>query len=156
MRVQRSAAKRHMEQFRLPRVDLGGGSVHVWAAYSSKGKTTLKVLEQNVNAAVYRDILEENMIPWAQRMYGDNFRFQNDHAPAHRARLATNFLARSDILTPPQPSCSPDCNPIEHPWNDLGCAVRRLVVQSTSPRGLGDMLTEELQRIPPKSSSSPR
>ena len=103
-----------MEQFRLPRVDLGGGSVHVWAAYSSKGKTTLKVLEQNVNAAVYRDILEENMIPWAQRMYGDNFRFQNDQAPAHRERLATNFLVRSDILTLPQPSCSPDCNPIEH------------------------------------------
>ena len=105
-------------------VALGGGSVHVWAAFTCEGKTTLKVLEQNVNAAVYRDILEENMIPWARGVYGDN-----------RARLVTNFLARSDILTPPQPSCSPDCNPIEHLWNDLGCAVRRLVVQSTSPRG---------------------
>ena len=120
MRVWRSAAKTHMEQFRLPRVALGGGSVHVRAAFSCEGKTTLKVLEQNVNTAVYRDILEENMIPWAQGVYGDNFRFQNDNAPVHRARLVKNFLARSDILILPQPSCSPDCNPIEHMCFYLG------------------------------------
>lgn len=148
IRVRRLAAERNMEQFRLPKVASGGGSVHVWAAFSSEGKSTLKVLEQNVNGAVYRDILEENMIPWAQGLYGRNFRFQDDNAPAHRARLVMDFLARHDILTLQQPSCSPDCNPIEHLWDDLGRAVRRRALQPTNLRELGRMLTEEWDRIP--------
>ena len=53
-----------MEKFRLPRVDPCVGIVHVWVAVSCEGNATLKVLEQNVNAAVYRDIPEVNLIPW--------------------------------------------------------------------------------------------
>ena len=148
VRVRRLRTEGHIEQARLPRVASGGGSVHVWAAFSSEGKSTLKILEENVNAAVYRDILEAEMVPWAEGLYGRNFRFQDDNAPAHRARLVTDFLAQNDIMTLQQPSCSPDCNPIEHLWDDLGRAVRSRGVQPTNLRQLGEMLTEEWERIP--------
>ncbi|KAL0177785.1 hypothetical protein M9458_026679, partial [Cirrhinus mrigala] len=48
-------------------------SVMVWGAMSAA-----------VNAASYQEILEHFMLPSAEKLYGDDFIFQHDLAPAHR------------------------------------------------------------------------
>jgi hypothetical protein len=49
-------------------------SVMVWAAISSKGKTPLVFIEQGVkiNGEVYRDMLREHLLPWAEEVFGDD------------------------------------------------------------------------------------
>ncbi len=49
---------------------------------SSAGVGPLCFLKSTVNAAIYQDILEHFMLPSADKLYGDDFIFQQDLAPA--------------------------------------------------------------------------
>ena len=82
-------------------------------------KTPLTVPEGNVNTVVYRDILETQCLPYAIRVYGNNFQLQDDNARPHRALLVREFLDAEDVQQMPWPDCSPDTNPIEHAWDAL-------------------------------------
>nr|XP_041632354.1 uncharacterized protein LOC121502717 [Drosophila kikkawai] len=72
--------RRHCEQ-----------SLMVWGGICANGKTPLIFIDQAVksNQEVYRrDILETVVLPWAQQHFGDTeWTFQQDSAPAHRAKL---------------------------------------------------------------------
>ena len=59
-----------------------------------------------------------------------------------------DFLHEHDVGTLPQPSVSPDTNPIEHLWDELGHAVRNRGIPPTNLRQLGQALVEEWNRIP--------
>ncbi len=58
-------------------------SVMIWAAMSSAGIGPLCFLKSTVNAAIYQDILENFMLPAADKLYGDaDFILQQDvHLP---------------------------------------------------------------------------
>ena len=92
----------------------GGGSVHVWGASHPDGASDLVVLDRNVTGVLYRDILDQNLIPFSREYFQDNFRNQDDNAPVHRARFVRDFLVQEQIHTLHQPPLSPDCNPIKH------------------------------------------
>ena len=64
----------------------------IWAGIHYGGKTPLVVPDGNVNAAAYRDILEFHCLPYARRVYGHNFRLQDDNARPHRATAVREFL----------------------------------------------------------------
>ena len=129
-------------------VAAGGGSIHVWGAFCSSGLSQLVVLDQNVTGVVYRDILEQHLLPFAQGLFQNNFRFQHNNAPAYTAHVVQDFLHEHDVGTLPQPSVSPDTNPIEHLWDELGRAVRNRGIPPTNLRQLGQALVEEWNRIP--------
>lgn len=148
LRVRRRAGERLLDECVRSRVAAGGGSVHVWGAFSSHGKPDLVVLRQNVTGAVYQGILEQQLLPWARQEFGNNFRFQDDNAPAHRARLVRNFLQDQEVNALEQPSLSPDLNPIEHLWDELGRAIRRRRVKPTNLRQLEQALIQEWAAIP--------
>jgi transposase len=97
---------------------------------------------------VYRGILEKHLLPFTQGLFQNNFRFQHDNAPAHTSRVVQTFLQEHDIDTLPQPSVSPDTNPIEHLWDELGRAVRNRDIPPTNLQQLGQSLVEEWDRIP--------
>ena len=107
-------------------VAYGGGSVHVWGAICSAGQSHLVLLDRNVNGAVYRDILANSLLPFARRVFGDNFRYQDDNARPHRARVVEDYCAQNGIQGMEQPARSPDLNPIEHVWSDMSRALNTM------------------------------
>jgi hypothetical protein len=58
-----------------------------WGCIIFNGVGTLATVNGNINAAKYIEILEENLWPVIVRHYPEeNYIFQDDNAPVHRAR----------------------------------------------------------------------
>lgn len=108
-------------------------SVMVSVAVSALGSTELFFIDPGVkiNGAYYRDVLlRENMLPAIKELTGNEFFvFQQDSAPAHRAKPTVEYLRRetpefiSPLLWPPN---SPDLNPVDYKiWGVLQERVYR-------------------------------
>jgi hypothetical protein len=83
-----------------------------------------------IDGAYYRDVLlSQHLLPAIRRLAGDIFVFQQDSAPAHRARATVEFLRHStpEFISPDLwPPNSPDLNPVDYKiW---GC-LQHLVYQ---------------------------
>ena len=126
----------------------GGGSVMVWGGIHHGGKTELVVPEENVNAAMYRDILENHCLPHARQVYGNNFRLQDDNARPHRANAVRQFLEAEGVEQLEWPACSPDMNPIEHAWDVIGRAINERDNAPETLQELAEALTEEWNALP--------
>lgn len=125
-----------------------GGSVMVWGGISSGGRTELIILQGNLNAARYQqEILDPVAIPYV-RALGPNAMLQDDNARPHRARIITDHLIQQGIQRMEWPACSPDLNPIEHLWDQLGRAVRERTDDVTTLQDLARILVEEWDAIP--------
>lgn len=111
----------------------GGGSVHVWGGITQFHKTDLVILNGNVNANTYiQTVLQPVLLPFIQQHFPNgNFEFQHDNAPAHRARITTQFLQANQINVLDWPPLSPDMSPIEHVWDELG---RRVYARNPPPQ----------------------
>jgi hypothetical protein len=148
VRVRRLVGERYQDDCVQETIAHGGGSVHVWGAMHAGGKSQLVVLEENVNGARYRGILQQHLLPWARATFGGNFAFQDDNAPPHGARVTINFLEQEGVQMRPQPAKSPDVNPIEHLWDELQRAVDQRDVQHATLDDLAAALTEEWGNLP--------
>ena len=125
-----------------------GGGIMVWGGITAHGKTDLVIADGNLNSRRYIDeILRPVVVPYVQNM-GQGPLFQDDNARPHRARIVDAYLQQEQITRVDWPACSPDLNPIEHAWGQLGSAVQtRLNVDSTRA-DLRRFLLEEWNRLP--------
>ena len=101
--------------------------VHVWAAISKKGASTVCIFEGKMDAVFYVRILEEHLVPFIADKFPSTHRFMQDNDPKHTSRLSKQFFEENSInwwKTPPE---SPDCNPIENLWHELKEFIRREV-----------------------------
>jgi hypothetical protein len=95
-------------------------SVMVSVAVSKLGCTGLVFVEPGVkvNGAYYREVLlSQGLFPAIRRIAGDYYTFQQDNAPAHRARETVQLLQAEtpDFITPDMwPPNSPDLNPVDY------------------------------------------
>jgi len=94
----------------------------VSVAVSKMGVTELMFVDPGVkvNGQYYCDVLlSQQMIPAIKQVAGDTFVFQQDSAPAHRARdtITIQLLQREtpDFIGPNLwPPNSPDLNPVDY------------------------------------------
>ena len=114
-------------------------SVMVSLAVSKLGCTGLIFVEPGVkvNGAYYRDVLlQKEMLPAIRSVAGELFIFQQDSAPAHRARETVLLLEReiprfiSPDLWPPN---SPDLNPVDYKvWGVMQERLYKLPIKDVS------------------------
>lgn len=110
----------------------------VSVAVSKLGCTNLIFVEPGakINGQYYRDVLlMQKLLPEISSIAGDMFVFQQDNAPAHRARHTVELL-RSEtpkFISPDMwPANSPDLNPVDYRiWGLLQERVYRVPIRDT-------------------------
>ena len=92
----------------------------VWGAMSASGTMELQVVKGNMNSSGYVKMLKDaSLKDEGVRLCGENWIYQQDNAPIHKARCATKFFEDENIEILPWPACSPDLNVIENLWGYL-------------------------------------
>ena len=66
----------------------------------------------------------------------------------HRARIVDAYLQQEQITRVDWPACSPDLNPIEHAWDQLGRAVQTRLNMDSTRADLRRFLLEEWDMLP--------
>ncbi len=124
-------------------------SVMIWAAMTSAGVGPLCFLKSTVNTAIYQEILEQFMLPSADKLYGDaDFIFQQDLAPTHTAKGTKSWFNDHGVTVLDWPANSPELNPIENLW---GIVKRKM--RDTRPNNADDpkaTVKETWASIPPQ------
>lgn len=108
-----------------------GGSIMVWGGISWNHKSALVLVDGTLNGQQYRDhVLNSVTIPFGLESIGPGFLLQDDNAPPHRCTLVDTFHEEHMKYTHMEwPSRSPDLNPIEQMWDQLGRAIVRRGIQ---------------------------
>jgi len=111
-------------------------SVMVSVGVSALGRTEMHFIEPGVkvNGAYYRDsLLLDKLLPDI-RQYSDYYTFQQDGAPAHRARETVQLLTtETPDFIPPNlwPPNSPDLNPVDYKiWGIMQEKVYRTKIRN--------------------------
>ena len=142
--------RRKGERYRRPCVlefnRWGGPSCMVWAGITAEHKTDLVVVAGNLTARRYLDeIIIPHVIPFLAA-HPETRLFQHDNARPHSAAITRDFLEENEVTVLPWVPYSPDLNPIEHLWDELG---RRVLAREPHNRiSLIRILQEEWERIP--------
>lgn len=113
------------------------------------GTGELKIIRGKMNAVMYRDILNENLLKSVDSFQFENgWVFQQDNDPKHTAKLTKKWFEDNNIDVLKWPSQSQDLNPIENLWRIL-----KINVHKRNPQNLKELETfclEEWTRITPE------
>ena len=92
-------------EYTIPTVTFGVGNIMAWGCFSSQGTGRLHVIEGAINGAMYRELLELNLLPSARMMkMRRGWTFQQDDDPKHKAKEALKWFQRKKIKVLEWPS----------------------------------------------------
>lgn len=138
-------AQRHIS----PTVPFGGGSVMVWGCISHDCKLDLLTIRGNLTGARYiQEVLRPAVVPhFENHALATRPVFMDDNARPHRSREVRAYLEAESVNTIPWPARSPDLNPIEHIWDQLGRRVYAMEPPAQNLQQLEARLHQEWRRI---------
>ena len=96
-----------------------GGSAMVFGMFSSQGTTPLVRLQTRVNAQIYKNIVQDHVVPIIQNSGFDRATFMQDNAPCHKAKVVMSYLSEQDFEIMDWPPQNPNINPIKKSLEDL-------------------------------------
>lgn len=144
--VRRPIAKRLHPKYVVPTVKHGGGNVMVWGVFTASCVGPLVLIQGRMNSVMYRDILQNNLVPFAAEKMGPDWLFQQDNDPKHTSKLLQQWFRSTKISVLKWPSYSPDLNPIEHLWEELKRRNRH--ERPSNKAELFEMVKKEWEELP--------
>jgi transposase len=120
--------------------------LHVWGSIGYYFKTDLHFFEENMNAALYQNIVSQRLppnhfAPDCPERYKNNWHFLQDNDPKHKAKGSMKLLKKlTKLRMYRHPAKSPDLNVMEDVWSYLDRQVRASKV--TTINGLKKKLTK--------------
>ncbi|GFV22865.1 transposable element Tcb2 transposase [Trichonephila clavipes] len=124
-------------------------SIMVWAGIMINGRTRLHVVANGTMTG--QRYIDEVLLPHVRLFrgaVGDKFVFMDDNATCHRTLAVQDCLDSEGIQRLVWPARSPDLNPIENVWDDLGRQVAGRNYPPTNKNTLIRALTEEWDKLP--------
>lgn len=127
----------------------GRCSVNVWGAISAQGLGPLVRLPRAFNAAAYRDLLDEHLLPYiCGGPFPDGFfLFQQDLSPIHTARTVKTFLEERAVRVLDWPPRGADFNIIENVWGTIKHRMSRLDLRTATSDDLWQAVEAEWNKL---------
>lgn len=123
--------------------------IMVWGAIGKGWRSPLVLVKGKLNSQGYMDLLAENEIFGSlDKFYGpQNYYFEQDGAPSHRAKKTLNWLNNQNVqVIQNWPANSPDLTCIEQVWAILENRIQKYSIKSL--KSLYDALQIEWFSIP--------
>lgn len=120
----------------------------LWGCMSASGVGEMILCEGRMNSNRYISMLQEVLEPSIEKLFeddGDNYFYQQDNAPCHRAQATMRWFTSNGVRLLDWPAQSPDLSPIEHLWYILKRNIGRY--HYTSKHELQQKIKEEWQCI---------
>ena len=86
-------------------------------------------------------------MPFAKQHFGDNNPYQDDNVTSHHASVVLDFLQQGNVTKTEHTVKSPDCNTIEHIWDELGSAITSMGTPSQNIDELHQALLDKWAEI---------